>query len=106
MNFSRIVDDNVLMNSDGIIPDIRTFYTKNGLGHTLSQKVTPLYNSDIDSGADFLENTNSCVDCENWMNGVSHYYSIMTTKFKVNVAYCCKVFNEVSEEMLENHIIF
>ena len=104
MNFSSIVDDS--MDSDGIIPDIRTFYTKNGLEHTLSQKVTPLYNSDIDSDADFLENTNSCVECENWMNGVSRYYSVMTTKFKVNVAFCWNVFNEISEEMIDDHIIF
>lgn len=104
MNFSSIVDDS--MDSDGIIPDIGTFYRNNGLDHALSKKVTQLYDSDIINDDEFFENTDSCVECDNWINDISHYYSIMITKIKVNAEFCCNVLNNISDEMIDNHIIF
>ena len=92
------MDPHEILNADGVIPNWETGYDQSP-----PKKIIQLYDDTfiMNNKTDAVQN-----ECEKYQTGMWQYFSQVIFKCRAEMTFCCKVLEEMSEEMIDNRVVF
>lgn len=92
------MDPYKILNYDGVIPNWET-----GDEQLSPKKIIKLYDDTFSMNNKTYADQNECEKCQ---TGVWQYFTRLIFKCRAEIAYCGKVLEEMSEEMIDNKVVF